>query len=168
MKLWLNQNKASTNRPRFSAALQAETNLDGIDRAWKMIHSSQRRWLTKATLDLAPTGKNMHTWGFWPHNRCPCCQQANETTPHLLQCQEASAKIPGRQDRTGIQYPTTSDHDIASTPEVLDGDRPRSTKQSMTADPDIQQAVIEQGQIGRIEMFLGKTSKKWMDIQEAY
>ena len=38
----------------------------------------------------------------------------------------------------------------------------------MTGDPDIQQAIIEQGQIGWIEMLLGKTSKKWMDIQEAY
>jgi hypothetical protein len=36
----------------------------------------------------------------------------------------------------------------------------------MTEDPDIRQAVITQGQIGWIDMLLGKTSKQWQTIQQ--
>jgi hypothetical protein len=149
------------------------TNLNAIERAWKMLSGRQRTWLTKATLDLAPTGKNMHRWGFWPHGKCPCCLQPDENISHLLKCLAMSSrkcrataieKFGEKLERMNTQpllritlqlhlrYWTDLDH----------------TPPSMTEDPDIQQAIISQGQIGWTDMLVGKTSKRWMAIQHQH
>ena len=43
-------------------------------------------WAPKHVNHSCPVGHVQIWWQFWDHNHCPCCQQDNEMTAHLLIC----------------------------------------------------------------------------------
>ena len=45
-----------------------------------------RMWALKHVSRYCPVGHMELHWWFWDHARCPCCQQDNEMTTHLLTC----------------------------------------------------------------------------------
>ena len=61
---------------------------------WKVVHkshkaldSSNNKWLSKWMTGVCGVGKMMKIYGYQTHSKCPKCQQDNETTDHVLQCQ---------------------------------------------------------------------------------
>ena len=61
---------------------------------WKVVHKSHKaldpsnnKWLSKWMTGFCGVGKMMKIYGFQTHSKCPKCQQDNETTDHVLQCQ---------------------------------------------------------------------------------
>jgi hypothetical protein len=61
---------------------------------WKVVHKSHKaldplrhRWLSKWMTGFCGVGKMMKIYKFQQHSKCPKCQQNNETTDHVLQCQ---------------------------------------------------------------------------------
>ena len=45
-----------------------------------------RMWALKHVSCYCPVGHMQLCWCFWDHTRCPCCQQDDEMTTHLLTC----------------------------------------------------------------------------------
>jgi hypothetical protein len=63
-------------------------NWESLCLARKRIPLGQQRWLLKHATGHCGVGKMMTLQGHQDHSRCPRCGEDNETTLHLLTCQD--------------------------------------------------------------------------------
>lgn len=58
----------------------------GLQQTISSTSASIKIWISKFTHGHLSVGRMMKRWRFQTDNLCPCCQQPNETTEHLLTC----------------------------------------------------------------------------------
>jgi hypothetical protein len=88
---------------------------------------------------------------FWDHSRCPRCQQADETTKHVLICPDDSAGLEWRCRVASIGIWLSEVDTLPSIWQcILDSLTPNSTDTLFTtyANPTCLTAATEQDKIG--------------------
>jgi hypothetical protein len=96
-------------------------------------------------------GQMQQICGFWDHSKCPCCQQENETTSHVLLCQGkgADSEWKDRILHLGLwlsevnMHPSIHQCLINSVSQQMD-----TTTFVSNADPLCMNAAIDQDEIG--------------------
>lgn len=130
-----------------------------------------RMWASKHMSHFCAVGRMMLRWGFWDHDRCPCCQQPDETTTHLLLCGDPGMKL-NYETRTNLLLDWLREYD--THPDILTcftrALRARDVNTLFVAysSPFCYEAAVEQDSIGWQNFLEGKVSRRWRDLQEQY
>jgi len=63
-----------------------EIDWDAIGEATAKTPQQFKLWISKHASGCFGVGKNMKCWGFWDHDKCPCCRLATKDKAHLMMC----------------------------------------------------------------------------------
>ena len=92
MQYWMHSNLARS----YLADLKVLSSVQFDEIAWEYVSPALESvprmfqvWASKQVLGLANTNGTTHKWDHSVDPRCPSCQQATETTEHVLMCDEA-------------------------------------------------------------------------------
>lgn len=130
-----------------------------------------RMWASKHNSRYCGVGHMQHIWGFWDHDRCPCCQQPDETTTHLLLCPHAGMTLTWQIEvdtvKEWLEQVDTHEDIITCLSDALTA---RDTDHSFLLDcpQSCLEAAWEQEEIGWQNFVEGKLSKTWRDMQEVH
>ena len=130
-----------------------------------------RMWASKHMAHFCGVGRMMRRWGFWDHDRCPCCKEPDETTLHLLTCEHPilTQNFHSRVKLVDIWMQQNDTHpDIRICfRQALETRDPEATFSSFSS-PFCHEAALEQDEIGWQNFAEGKISKRWRLLQEEY
>jgi hypothetical protein len=143
-------------------------NWEAMDKALQARSPSFCAWVTKHVSDQCAIGRRMKQWGFWDNDKCPCCEQDDETTIHLPLCnslhmQEAYAAQ--LEKFTAWMLETDTDPNIAS---YFTQALQEKTLPTTTLPPQLELAIQAQQQIGWNNLLFGRVATKWMGLQEEH
>jgi hypothetical protein len=144
---------------------------DAIELATAHFPPLYRLWMTKHVSGFFAIGKMMKHWGFWEHQKCPCCSHVSEDKVHLLTCPEVSCVARWEQSVQGLRewlQETDTAPDIQYC--LVNALAARRVTQSFQtfgkglAAP----AAVAQDSIGWMHLTEGKISRQWRQVQSAY
>jgi hypothetical protein len=158
---WTQHTFQTINWPAHGSALKAR-----IDR---------RTHLTKLVHGILPTGKVLHRKNML-RNQCPACRQSVEDWQHIIRC--GSTERQAWRART-IQAIHTKCQSLSTRPALqdvlIDGITGwlENGEAVFQLNPekyhcDVRQLVIQQNTIGWQQIFLGRFSWKWSDMQDDF
>jgi hypothetical protein len=144
---------------------------------WKVVHRShsaldknRNKWLSKWMTGFCGVGKMMKIYGFQTHTKCPKCQQNNETTDHVMQCQSYGTHcLWQRQMRTVTKWIEDNEgpQELASAiTNNLTAWRQQSTYPPLPTHRSLRAAVVHQDGIGWRSYLDGFISVKWKKVIE--
>jgi hypothetical protein len=110
-------------------------------------------------------------WGFWDHDCCPCCHQADETTTHLLICPHSGAALTWQLEVDSLkEWLEDSDTHPAIASCIIDTIKDRDLSQRFNAHCEAFCAIAtaEQDSIGWQNFVEGKIACSWTALQEDY
>lgn len=167
MKEWL----ARPEHLRLTAEGFEEVDWEAVRDAMLSFPQLFQMWASKHMAHFCAVGRMMRNWGFWDHDRCPCCHQPDETTTHILLC-----RFPGMTDNYNNQAELIIDWltSYGTHPDVLTcltrALRARDPHTLFTAycTPACHSAAASQDTIGWQNFLEGKISTDWRLLQEEY
>jgi hypothetical protein len=127
-----------------------------------------RLWMSKHVSGFFGLGKMMKHWGFWDHQKCPCCQYIKEDKTHLLTCPAVSCSETWAASVQGlVEWLQEMDTFPAIKECIVLALSTRDVTQSFQAVSPIsvRSAATAQDRIGWINFTEGKISKKWRALQ---
>ena len=106
--------KAIRRAPKYTTEQLDSIDSENAQIAWKATQGHIKQFVCKMAVDQLATGRYMKRMSFWASDKCPQCLQTNETTNHVLQCQELSAMQLMVKLRTRLRtklraFPTNSE-----------------------------------------------------------
>ena len=130
-----------------------------------------RMWALKHVSRYCAVGHMQIQWGFWDHDRCPCCHLPNEMTTHLLLCQH-----PGMKLTWSIQVDTIKDwmEEVDTHPNIIECFivmlMTRDSNDSFAANSSnfCWDVALAQDKIGWQNLVEGKLSMLWRDLQDEH
>ena len=128
-------------------------------------------WALKHVSHYCSVGHMQIRWRFWDHDRCPCCQQEDETTTHLLTCPHAGMTSTWLSNVTLLhQWLDEVDTHPDITLCFVQTLEMRNPYQLFTAfsTQTCQDAAAEQDIIGWQNFTEGKLSKWWKKLQDSH
>ena len=130
-----------------------------------------RLWASKHVSHYCSVGHMQIWWQFWDHDRCPCCQQEDETTTHLLICPHTGMTSTWLSNVTLLhQWLEEVDTHPDITLCFVQTLEMRNPGQLFTAfsTQACQAAAAEQDSIRWQNFIEGKLSKRWKQLQELH
>ena len=146
---------------------------------WTIVHRShlaldknKKKWLSKWMTGFCGVGKMMKIYGLQQHTKCPKCQQPNETTTHVMQCQSYGthclwSKLM-RSFATWIEKNKGPETLAQAIIDNLTAWRQQSPFPPLPDDRNIRAAVLEQDDIGWRSFLDGFISTKWKIVIERH
>ena len=128
-------------------------------------------WASKHVSHYCPVGHMQIWWQFWDHDHCPCCQQDDEMTTHLLMCPHFGMRSTWFSNVTLLQQwleeVDTHLDIIFCFIKTLESRNPHQLFSAFST-PACQAAAVEQDSIGWQNFTEGKLSKWWRQLQALY
>jgi hypothetical protein len=137
--------------------------------------TDKRTHLIKLIHGILPTGKVLHRKDMI-RNRCPACQQSMEDWQHIMRCtsiqrhawRQATIKVVKEKCQSLSTRPALQEVLIAGVSGWLN-----SNEDTFNLDPepyhqDMRQLISQQNKIGWKQLFLGRFSWKWSDMQDDF
>lgn len=110
----------------------------------------------------------MKLWGTWEHSQCPCCKADNETTDHVLSCNDTRMRHTWNEHVEGIEtwLEATDTHPIIQEC-FLSVLRERDLNYSFPTEADghLRRAWHLQRALGWANFIEGKLVCEWQSIQ---
>ena len=121
-------------------------------------------------VDQLATGIYMKRMNFWASDKCPRCLQPNETTNHVLQCQDISAMQLMVKLRTQLRTKLQAFHTNSETIEAIDHMLLSASwnTESQSPNPTTQNLLEAQLIFSPIEFAKGQLVKTWQINQDKY
>jgi len=113
----------------------------------------------------------MKRWGFWDHDKCPCCRSATEDKSHLMTCPNQYCKDVWQSNVTIVEEWMEQEDTMPEIRECLiRALRARSTTLDFRTDCDAQVigAAETQTKIGWLNFTEGKLALQWQELQTAH
>ena len=162
---WRKKGKFTTNN---------EHNID-----WPVVHRShlaldknKKKWLSKWMTGFCGVGKMMKIYGLQQHTKCPKCQQPNETTTHVIQCQSYGTHcLWSKLMRSFVTWIDKNEGPELLAQVIIDNLtawRQQSPFPPLPLDRNIRAAVLDQDDIGWRSFLDGFISKKWKIVIEKH
>ena len=130
-----------------------------------------RLWASKHVSHYCPVGHMQIRWQFWDHDHCPCCQQDDEMTTHLLMCPHFGMRSTWFLNVTLLQQWL---EEVDTHPDIifcfiktLESRNPHQLFSAFST-PACQAAAVEQDSIDWQNFTVGKLSKWWRQLQALY
>ena len=135
----------------------------------------KRTHLIKLVHGILPTGKVLHRKDTL-RSRCPACQQIMEDWKHIMRCnasprqkwRDATVKAITEKCQSLSTRPALKEAMIAGISGWLHSDDERYTLDPMQHHHDMRQLIHQQNLIGWHQVFLGRFSWKWSDLQDDF
>ena len=148
-------------------------NWTALKRAMKRIPMGQRRWLIKHATGHCGVGRMLLRRKHQQHSKCPRCDQINETTLHILTCQDSRAIAQWNASISKLSTWLTKSHTHPFLHDRIIQFLQRwhdtgTASAPASLSPQINQAFHEQADIGGYNFLLGRVSNKFSTIQDAY
>ena len=128
-------------------------------------------WASKHISHYCPVGHMQIQWQFWDHDHCPCCQQDDEMTTHLLICPHFGMRSTWFSNVTLLQQwleeVNTHPDIIFCFIKILESRNPHQLFSAFST-PACQAAAVEQDSISWQNFTEGKLSKWWRQLQALY
>lgn len=166
---------------KLSARSISLINWNGIEKANSKLSSNERIWLTKFVSKFSATGRNTLRWNKWNHSKCPRCNQNNEDNLHVVMCPDEEVRENLYENISKIEdwmdkYDThpAINHMFSTT--LYDFGQSNFTDNALFILFDdesniatiIKEAASDQDEIGWLNTFEGKLSKKWELAQDEH
>ena len=146
---------------------------------WKILTKSAKnyarvKWVSKFVTGICGVGYMLKLWKHQDHSTCPRCGQENETTLHVLLCQEASASQRWKNALNSLDTWMTDNNAEPDMQEIIIKSL-QSWRNWTTPPPSpgsdqvtLIQAMAEQNSIGWHNFIDGFISKQWTILQRQY
>lgn len=143
---------------------------EAIGDASKNLPALYRLWVTKHVSGFCGVGKMMKLWKFWEHNKCPCCQEENETTLHLIYCEDEGMIMTWQDSLEDLDTWLVEEK---TAPKIAECIRKTLTPREPTAFEDFgeglaSQAAKDQDKIGWFHFVEGKIATSWETAQHEF
>ena len=130
-----------------------------------------RLWALKHVSHYCSVGHMQIWWRFWDHDCCPCCQQEDETTTHLLICPHTGMTSTWLSNVTLLQQWL---EEVDTHPDItlcfvqtLETRNPGQLFMAFSTQA-CQATAAEQDSIGWQNFTEGKLLKQWKQLQELH
>ena len=141
-------------------------------RAILNIPQHETRWLAKFSTGFCGVGKMLKRYRFQQHDRCPICNEENETTQHVIQCKDETVQNMLQEEFNNLHKWLTTIQTSSELRECITSCLKQWTqKGTIDYKPTnliLQQAIKEQEDIGWLRFFQGFWTPKWRNCQEQY
>ena len=132
----------------------------------------RQRWLSKYSTGFCGVGKMLRRYRWQDHTRCPRCNQDNESTQHILQCQGDGVQTLLREEITSLEK-WMEEHKCHSELTQLIctrlGDLCRQTCTIYhPSNQLLQKAMNEQRHLGWFQFILGFWSRNFYNCQKEH
>jgi hypothetical protein len=129
-----------------------------------------RRWHAKWASRHCSVGRMMKLRKEWTHNRCPLCGIQEETTIHVLRCAKATTtwSLTMEKLKLWMEEQQTDPYlgkAIISHLQHWRDDTPHDNRNYRRT---LRQALLQQQEVGWYSFILGRHSKDFQHIQQAY
>jgi hypothetical protein len=163
-------------RKRFKIQRATSQYVDwsATDHAMRNSSATRRQWVVKHVSGWAAVGKWMYRRKKWKHDCCPRCGVANETTTHVLKCQDSRAKEQWKKSLESLDtwMKTQGTHPgiraaIIShlTAWQIDSVDPITLSQTFL---NVTEAVHNQNAMGWQAFMEGSPAQGWRECQQRY
>ena len=167
--LYAQQMKAKLHKDgSLDASLFDTVDWRSIGAATQYRSKAFRTWMTKHVSGECGVGRKMKLWGFKDTDACPCCGTPDETTHHVVHCQD---------ERMQAAY-TEAVEDFISWMQIADTHPTIEAYFTQLLSPDqdgplvftepheqAHQALVQQTALGQSNTLLGRLSTLWHPIQ---
>jgi hypothetical protein len=151
----------------------AEIAWGSFELAMNEINNKKRRWIVKQTSGRCAVGVEMKRRREWSHAKCPRCDEAFETSAHVLQCTGEgtdSVWLVAVEDlRMWLAKQRTNnavaDVICSSLSAWRDGTTLHPPRNNLLG---LRNAWVEQNDIGWDAAMEGRWSQSWIDIQDRH
>ena len=145
---------------------------------WDAIHSAMsflpqqfQLWAVKNASGWCAVGQKMLLWKKWDDDHCPCCDEPDETSRHVVLCPDERMRIAWIEPLRGFQIwleESDTHPDIIACIIAAIEDRDPDTHFTDFAEPEILEAAIDQDNIGWHNFLEGRISNQWRIIQQQH
>ena len=151
------------------------TDQHALGKAMKRMPLGKRRWLAKHQTGMSGVGRQLLRRKYQTHDKCPRCEEQDETTDHVIHCHSPRAKEEWDRQMTDMEKwlkKEKTEPDLARY--LLKCIRKWKTEEDMVFPPHmhqsdpIRQALEEQHEIGWHNLLHGRVSKKITILQDQY
>ena len=132
---------------------------------------AHRQWITKTASQNCGVGTTLVNWKYQDDAKCPRCGHPEETTEHVSICHGRDANKVFRRSHKRLRRVLRKEDTDPRIQRALLSSLKRWRKSEpfpTTADPDIQQAITQQTEIGWQALLEGLPSHKWAQLQQSY
>jgi hypothetical protein len=165
-KHWMKRNK-------FSGYNEEYIDWEVLRRSRRNISMTRQRWMSKWMAGFCGVGIMLVRYAYQKHSKCPRCGQDNETTSHIIQCQQPEAVDLWRTEVQSLRtwmLSTMGHPELVSviTASLLEW---QSSSRGYLATPDdatLQLAVNRQRRIGWKSFIEGFWASDWRECQTVY
>ncbi len=162
------------SRNRYTENTQSLICWTAVNQATNNTTLGRRRFIAKWSSGAIAVGKNALRWKLRPRNNCPYCNQPNETTQHILECQHPNA-IENWNNclntfKQDLQALDTCPYLTAAIIIGLKSLKSNTTQQQPLHyfTTDLQEAIIQQSQIGWKSLLEGLLATAFVNYQQTY
>ncbi len=146
---------------------------DNCERAIKRLPFSRQLWLSKHASGHCAVGRMMKMRKHWEHSMCPRCLQDNETTEHVLLCQDPRAtehfeRLSTKLDQDLVTMETAPELRRTIIRKITNWRRRRRVTAQVTNKYGEREASEHQDQIGWTNFMLGRMAPEWAAAQQYY
>jgi hypothetical protein len=146
---------------------------DNCERAIKRLPFSRQLWLSKHVSGHCAVGRMMKTRTHWEHSMCPRCLQDNETTEHVLLCQDPRAaehfeRLAKKLDLELVSMETAPELRRTIIRKMTNWRRGRRVTAQITNKYGEKEASEHQDIIGWTNFMVGRMAPEWASAQQCY
>ena len=154
-------------------AFSSTISWDAISSAFGTLPTTKQIETVKWTSDFCGTGKNLQRWKEQSHSSCPICGSPGEDTHHIITCPHPTAT---KQWESNMQHLSTWLTHQNTAPDVTNiiVENLKSWRQNRPpvyyegSHPFLEQAQLQQTQIGWNAFFRGFISVHWIKAQHCH
>jgi len=146
---------------------------DNCELAIRRLPFSRQLWLTKHVSGHCAVGRMMKFRKKWPHSMCPRCLQDNETTEHVLLCEDPRAtehfeRLSKKLDLELVTMETAPEIRRTIIRKINNWRRRRRATAQITNKYGEREAAEHQDDIGWTNFMLGRMAPEWASAQQLY
>ena len=161
------------NREGIAAEDIDKIHWHALGKAFGTMPFGMKRWFTKHASGHCAVGHMTIRRRHTDHSECPRCQETDETTKHVLQCNDARAIACWQKEITRLHkwMGSVNTHPTLQTAILKRLAQWRSNSPLTplpVLSPEFTSAIEEQDSIGWWNFLLGRVSTKFATLQEAY
>lgn len=152
-----------------------ETSHDIIDweplaQAMRNATVTRRRFVSKSFSENCATGEKMLLWGYRDTAKCARCGFEIEDFPHVVDCQHVSSKSRWSKSLRGFEVWMEENNTLPRLRKSLIQQLRRwhSGETLVGIPPILEQAFLEQEQIGWYNFLFGYVSTEWQRLQQEH
>jgi ribonuclease HI len=146
---------------------------ENCEKAIKRLPFSRQLWLAKHASGHCPVGRMMKIRKHWEHSMCPRCLQDNETTEHVLLCQDPRAaehftRLAKKLDLELVSMETAPEIRRTIIRKITNWRRRRRVTAQITNKYGEREASEHQDIIGWTNFMIGRMAPEWAAAQQSY